>query len=223
MVNDFANRITEIGMTSVRWLGNLPYRCRRLVHHLWTGVAIAPGTFIEKGTTIGRRTRINAPSYLAKCSIGSYCAIGGRLIVRSANHETCYLNIQGHAQRRVIGSSLSMRRPSGAGVRIGHGVWIGDSVIILEGVEIGNGAVIGAGSVVTRSVPAYSVAVGNPARVIKPRFPPETITLLEKLEWWNWSDSKLRKNRWLFEQDLSQPLSDALADSIAGLAESSNE
>lgn len=50
---------------------------------------------------------------------------------------------------------------------IGKNVWIGANCSILSGVEIGNDAVIGAGSVVTKSIPSYSVAVGNPARVIK--------------------------------------------------------
>ena len=52
-------------------------------------------------------------------------------------------------------------------VKIGKKVWIGSDCTILPGVEIGDGAVIGAGSVVTKNVPASSVAVGNPARVIK--------------------------------------------------------
>ena len=52
-------------------------------------------------------------------------------------------------------------------VKIGKNVWIGSDCTILPGVEIGNGAVIGAGSVVTKNVPANSIAVGSPARVIK--------------------------------------------------------
>ena len=47
------------------------------------------------------------------------------------------------------------------------GCWIGAAVIILPGVTIGENAVIGAGSVVTKNIPAYTVAVGNPAKVIK--------------------------------------------------------
>ncbi|WP_181161737.1 MULTISPECIES: DapH/DapD/GlmU-related protein [unclassified Bifidobacterium] len=53
------------------------------------------------------------------------------------------------------------------GIRIGRGAWIGNNVIIVGGVEIGEKAIIGAGSVVTKSIPPYSIAVGNPARVIK--------------------------------------------------------
>ena len=48
-----------------------------------------------------------------------------------------------------------------------NNVWIGAGAIILPGVTIGNNVVIGAGSVVTKNIPAYSLAVGNPCRVIK--------------------------------------------------------
>ena len=52
-------------------------------------------------------------------------------------------------------------------VKIGKNVWIGSDSTILPGVEIGDGAIIGAGSIVTKNVPANSIAVGSPARVIK--------------------------------------------------------
>ena len=52
-------------------------------------------------------------------------------------------------------------------INVGNHVWIGENAIVLKGVTIGDGAVIGAGSVVTKNIPAYCVAVGNPARVIR--------------------------------------------------------
>ncbi len=52
-------------------------------------------------------------------------------------------------------------------VAIEEEVWIGEKVIILKGVTIGKRSIIGAGSVVTKSIPPYCIAVGNPVRVIK--------------------------------------------------------
>lgn len=52
-------------------------------------------------------------------------------------------------------------------IKIGSGCWLGGGVIVLPGVTIGEGSVIGAGSVVTKDIPANSLAVGNPCRVIR--------------------------------------------------------
>ena len=64
-------------------------------------------------------------------------------------------------------SPLERKLFSKGPVIIGNNVWIGDKVTILPGVQIGKGSVIGANSVVTKSVPPYSVVVGNPAKIIK--------------------------------------------------------
>jgi acetyltransferase-like isoleucine patch superfamily enzyme len=66
-----------------------------------------------------------------------------------------------------------------AGIRIDDDCWIGAGAIVLDGVTIGRGSCIGAGAVVTRSIPAHSLAVGTPARVIRdlitdPPAPPES-------------------------------------------------
>ena len=52
-------------------------------------------------------------------------------------------------------------------ITIGDYTWIGGGTIVLPGVTIGDNCVIGAGSVVTKSIPANSIAVGNPCKVIK--------------------------------------------------------
>ena len=165
-------------------------------------IKIARGSIISHKTEIGRYTRINAASHIGTCTIGAFCAIAGRLIVRSANHHVNYLNMQDYFQTTVLKSKIKVAGKTKGDTCIGHGVWIGDSVIVLSGVKIGNGAVIGAGSVVTKSIPPFSIAVGNPARVIKQRFSTEIIKAIEDLEWWNWDTSQLKNNKHLFEIDL---------------------
>lgn len=181
---------------------------RHRITFLRNDVQVAAGSSIDRNVVIGRRTRINGPSFLDPCEIGSYCAIGGRLVVRSGNHLTGYLCIENDAQQRVLGARtvLGPREQ----VRIGHGVWIGDSVVVCPGVTIGNGAVVGAGSVVTRDVPEYAVVVGNPAKVLRWRYPDAVIARIKNLEWWLWDDAKLRRNRHLFEVDLTNITPDDL-------------
>ncbi|MNC43388.1 Chloramphenicol acetyltransferase [compost metagenome] len=57
---------------------------------------------------------------------------------------------------------------------------------------------IGAGAVVTKDVPDYAVVAGVPARVIKYRFSPEEIHMLNEIQWWNWPDEMIKENFPLF-------------------------
>lgn len=61
-------------------------------------------------------------------------------------------------------------------------------------VKIGDGAIIGAYAVVAKDVPPYSIAVGNPAKVVKKRFSDKVIKHLLKIKWWDWKPSKIKAN-----------------------------
>jgi acetyltransferase-like isoleucine patch superfamily enzyme len=89
-------------------------------------------------------------------TIGDNVSAAGSVFITSENHG---LN--------PLTPSFNDNPLEVAPVKIGDGVWLGEKVIILPGVEIGEKAIIGAGSVVTKNIPPYSIAVGNPARVIK--------------------------------------------------------
>lgn len=73
---------------------------------------------------------------------------------------------------------------------IGSDVWIGAKVIVKAGVTIGNGAIIGAGSVVTRDIPPFTVAAGNPCKVIRDRFLTGVRERIERSRWYDhdWRD-----------------------------------
>lgn len=182
------------------------YLGKKLVRSLvWrvNNVYVAPGSKISSSVRIGRYSRLNAPSFIGPCSIGKFVACGGRLIVRSSDHFTCYANIQDWAQKYIIKSSTRVAGKSKGNVEIKSASWIGDSVIVLPGGSIGYGAVIGAGSVVTKPIPDFAVAVGNPAKVIKYRFPEHCIEFLLRIRWWDWSLKKIRNNKPFFEIDFT--------------------
>jgi len=104
-------------------------------------------------------------------------------------------------QRRI--GARSILTP-GRTVTLGHNCWIGDNVTILRKADIGIGAVIGAGSVVTKPIPDFAIAVGNPARVLRYRFPEEVIAFLLECRWWEWDEEKMRRNKEFFETDLTK-------------------
>lgn len=91
---------------------------------------------------------------VAKVKIGNNCQFAPNVSIYTA----------GHPLHPVSRNSLY---EYGISVTIGDNVWIGGNTVILPGVHIGNNTVIGAGSVVTKDIPDWVVAAGNPCRVVK--------------------------------------------------------
>lgn len=108
-------------------------------------VHIAEDVFINCGCTLLDSGRIE---------IGRHTLIGPSVQIYTPEHPMDYME-----RRKTIERALP--------VRIGEDCWIGGGVVICPGVIIGDRVIIGAGSVVTKDIPADSLAVGNPARVIR--------------------------------------------------------
>jgi maltose O-acetyltransferase len=108
-------------------------------------------------------------TYFGDCVFVNYnCTILDNILVRIGNHvmfgPSVSIYTAAHAlqaEARIKG--LEVAKP----VTIEDNVWLGGGVIILPGVRIGKNAVVGAGAVVSRDVPANTIAVGNPARVLR--------------------------------------------------------
>jgi acetyltransferase-like isoleucine patch superfamily enzyme len=154
--------------------------------------------------TIGDHTRIGKGFLLVgfekgKISIGNYCEIAENFRVRPRNHS--YKHASMHRNMHLKNGFTDISEYKGD-IEIGHACWFGDNVEILSGVKIGNGVVVGAGSVVTKDIPDFSIAVGVPAKVIKLRFQPEMISLLNKVAWWHWDEDRISLNHCFFEEDL---------------------
>jgi acetyltransferase-like isoleucine patch superfamily enzyme len=114
--------------------------------------------FGDPKITIGENFYMNANSHIqAEMTIGNDVLIGPQTV------------IWGRDRGKAKGEPMRLQEHTKKPIHIGDDVWIGAHSTILKGVTIGKGAVIGAGSVVTKDVPEYAVAVGNPARVIRYR------------------------------------------------------
>ena len=121
--------------------------------------------------------------------IGKFCQIaaGVEFVMNGANHQMNavttfpFFTLEGWNANPPAPSDLPLKGDT----IIGNDVWLGQNAVILPGVHIGDGAIIGANAVVGSDVEAYSVVVGNPARVIRKRFDGELIGLLEKFKWWD--------------------------------------
>lgn len=139
----------------------------------------------------------NYPEFGDRLVIGKFCAIasGTTFIMGPANHRissvTTYpFNVFGGAWEENTPDHLS-QLPFKGDIVIGNDVWIGRESVIMPGVKIGDGAIIGAYSVVAKDIPPYTVAGGNPAKVIKKRFDDELTDVLLKLKWWDFEAEKL--------------------------------
>ena len=135
-------------------------------------------------------------SDIAYTSVGRFCSIAAQVRLNPGNHPLDRVALNHFTYRSSAyglgeddGEFFDWRR--GHRVVLGHDVWIGHGVVVLPGVTIGNGAAIGAGAVVSRDVPAFAVAVGTPARVVRFRFAPEIVNALERIAWWDWPHQRL--------------------------------
>lgn len=171
---------------------------------------------IEKKAQISSGTyflnsKINKYSYVGNfCTvvnteIGKFTSIGDECCIGSANHPIDWVSSSPvfHKGRNILKMNFSDCEFSPfEEVLIGNDVWIGTRVLIKSGVKIGDGAVIGMGSIVTHDVEPYTIVAGVPAKLIRERFPVEITNELKKIEWWNFSEKKLKK----FAKYIDNPL-----------------
>jgi len=128
-----------------------------------------PNIVFGDGCHIGDNVHIAA---VESVTIGERCLFASHVFITDLSHGN-YASLDFPQDRPD--TDPNERPLTAKPVSIGNTVWIGEGVAILQGVSIGDGCIIGAHSVVTHDIPAGSMAVGSPARVIK-QFNQETET-----------------------------------------------
>lgn len=149
------------------------------------------------GSDIGDYTYISQDSIIHHTSIGKFCSIGPNFLCGWGIHPTDGISTAPmfYSTRKQNGMTLSNEDKivETKRITIGNDVFIGMNVTILDGITVGDGAIIGAGCVVSKDIPPYAIAVGNPMKIIKYRFDEDTIKSLLELKWWNWDIEKLQE------------------------------
>jgi virginiamycin A acetyltransferase len=139
-----------------------------------------------------------------RTTIGRYSSIARTAFAATLNHPMDHKSQHGYFFNPHLGYATEERQYSP--LNIGSDVWLGHNSIIQPSVaSVGDGAVVGAGAVVFKDVPPYAVVVGNPGRVVRYRFSPQTIERLLGEQWWTADIDELSKDIGAFTTPLEVP------------------
>lgn len=153
---------------------------------------------------IGKGTYISLNSKISYTQIGKFCSIGPNFVCGWGIHpidgistSPYFYSTQKQNSETVADKNLIEERKK---INIGNDVFIGANVVVLDGVSIGDGAIIGAGSVVSKDIPDFAVAYGNPIEIRKYRFTEHQRKKIKDMEWWNFNPDQLKEIHKLFFQ-----------------------
>jgi phosphonate metabolism protein (transferase hexapeptide repeat family) len=199
----------------------IPESCRVVNSEFGIYVEIGEGNYFEN-STVGDFSYTGPHCYVQNTEIGKFSNIAASVRIGPTAHPMNRIT-QHHFtyRRKKYGFSMEddhdffeWRKEQRC--KVGHDTWIGHGAILLPNVTIGNGSVIGAGSIVTKDIPPFSIAVGNPARVIRKRFDDEVIQKIQELKWWDWSYEQIKSRLEDFSLDPQEFLEKYLAEEVKG-------
>jgi acetyltransferase-like isoleucine patch superfamily enzyme len=163
-----------------------------------TTARVYPFTVV-KNSSIGKYSYISYNCIINNTQIRNYSSIAHNVKSGLGRHPTTFPSTSplfysaNNPLRKKVTQTNAYEEYSE--VKIGNDVWIGTNVVIADGVSIGNGAIVGANSLVTKSIPAYCIVGGVPAKPLKYRFEESIIERLIDIKWWEQPiESLIEKN-----------------------------
>ena len=144
--------INALSKEGVQLGDNVSIGMRSMIKTSGSLTVVGKGFFMGHDSAMGNDCFVGAAGGV---SIGNYVAIGQNVRFHSENHEFHERN------RRICEQGVTNK-----GITVGNDVWIGAGAVILDGTHIGNGCVIGANTLVNKDIPDYSIAVGNPVKIV---------------------------------------------------------
>lgn len=174
-LRNVCNAVIHIEYPQIKGIIDMPHQLMGLKN-----IEVGKGSYINCGVILTAWDKYEDQTFTPQITMGEDCRIGEHCQITACHRITIgngvltgryvYISDNSHGKADYsqllippIHRSLHVKGP----VSIGNNVWIGESARILSGVTIGDGAIIGANAVVTHDVPAYSVAAGCPAKVVK--------------------------------------------------------
>ena len=166
--------------------------------------------------SVGSRSYFSGPAIVRggdRLSLGAFTSIAEGFFVNTSRdfHPTNHASTFNFTEnRRLAEDGLSIPIAYGEfetvtnGVAIGSDVWIGRDVRVYHGAQIGHGCVVAERSLVRGTLEPFGIYGGQPARLIRFRFPESVREQLLNIAWWCWPMSRLRRNRNFFSTDLTQ-------------------
>jgi maltose O-acetyltransferase len=112
---------------------------------------------LKNSVQIGNHCQINEDVYIQSATIGNYVLIAQKVALLAVTHKF------GNMEVPIVLQGSTDVNP----VIVEDDVWIGRNVVVMPGIRIAKGAIVGAGAVVTKDIPAYAIAGGVPAKVIR--------------------------------------------------------
>jgi virginiamycin A acetyltransferase len=142
------------------------------------GVTALAGSHVDAFCHLQSYSWVGHNCHVTKTDIGRYAGIANNGSIGPGEHDLGCISNSALFEADIYNKLT--KRPC----VIGPDVWVGVDCVVRRGVTIGVGAIVGANSFVNKDVPPYAVVAGSPAKLVRFRFNPGQIALIEKSKWW---------------------------------------